>query len=83
MHTDTKEPRQKLEAALKEAGWLTENESTVHLLDAFPRLVGRATKTSGAEYFWNIFYFSWCVTSVARPQQGVGSRTSQIFEQAW
>ena len=54
-----------MEAALKEAGWLEANESTVHLLDSFTRLVGRVKKTSKAELFWNILYFSWSVTSVA------------------
>ena len=61
---DTKEPHQKLEAALKEAGWLEANESTVHLLDSFTRLVGRVKKTSKAEVFWNILWFSFPVTSV-------------------
>ena len=62
---ETKEPYQKLEATLKKADWLEGYESTVHLLDSFTRFAGRVTKTSKAEDFWSILYFSWCVTSVA------------------
>jgi len=62
---ETEEPHQKLEAALKEAGWLRGNKSTINVLDSFTRLVGRTTKTSGTDVFWIILYFSWCVTSVA------------------
>ena len=50
---------------LKEAGWLKRYRSIVHLLDSFTRLVGRLTKTSKPEVFWNILYFSCCVTSIA------------------
>jgi hypothetical protein len=61
---ETKKPHQKLEAALKKAGWL-KNEPTVHVLDNFTRFVGRVTRTSESKVFWNILYFSWSVTSVA------------------
>ena len=62
---ETKEPYQTLEATLKKANCLKGYESTVYALDSFTRFVGRVTKTSKAEDFWSILYFSWCVTSVA------------------
>jgi hypothetical protein len=62
---ETEEPCQKLEAILKKANRLKDNESTVHLLDRFTRFVGRITKTSEVEDFLTILYFSWYVTSVA------------------
>src|SRR5256714_2843527 len=62
---ETEEPCQTLEATLKKANRLKGNESTAHLLDRFTRFVGRVIKTSKAEDFWTILYFSWCVTSVA------------------
>jgi hypothetical protein len=61
----TNEPCQSLEATLREANFFTDNESTAHLLDRFTRFVGRITKTSKAEDFWIILYFSWCVRSVS------------------
>jgi hypothetical protein len=60
----SKESHQKLEATLNKGGWL-EYESTVHILDNFTRFVGRVTRTSESKVFWNILFFSWCVTSVA------------------
>ena len=60
----TKEPHQKLEVALKVAGWL-KHKPTVHVLDGFTRFVGTITKTSKVKDFWDILYFSWSVTSVA------------------
>jgi hypothetical protein len=62
---ETKEPCQMLEALLKKANRLKDNESTVHQLDRFTRFVGRITKTSKVEDFLTILYFSWCVSSVA------------------
>jgi len=47
---ETKEPHQKLEAALKEAGWLGYG-STADTLDNFTRFVGRVTRTSDAVDF--------------------------------
>jgi hypothetical protein len=61
----TKEPHQKLEAALKKEGWLKANQSTVHRLDSFTRLVGRVQRTTKAMVFWYILHLSWVVTSVA------------------
>ncbi|OCL00336.1 uncharacterized protein K441DRAFT_651221 [Cenococcum geophilum 1.58] len=61
---ETKEPHQKLEAALKNSGWC-KNVSTVYALDRFTRVVGKVIKTSEVKYFWNILYFSWSVTSIA------------------
>jgi hypothetical protein len=61
---ETKEPHQKLEAALEKAGWL-EDKSTVLVLDNFTRFVGSVTRTSESMVFWNVLYFSWTVTSVA------------------
>jgi len=61
----TKQPHQKLEAALKKGGWLKTGESTVHLLDSFTRLVGKTKKTSEVRVFLNILYFAWYITSVA------------------
>jgi len=60
---ETKEPHQKLEAALKEVGWL--DGSTADTLDDFTRFVGTVKRTSNIEAFWNVLYFSWAVTSVA------------------
>ena len=60
---ETKEPHQKLEAALKEAGWL--DGSTADTLDDFARFVGTVKRTSNTEVFWNVLAFSWAVTSVA------------------
>jgi hypothetical protein len=62
---ETGEPCQSLKATLKEAGRLKDSESIIDLLDRFTRFVGRITKTSKAEDFWTILYFSWCVASVA------------------
>jgi hypothetical protein len=59
----TKKPHQKLEAALREAGWL-ENKSTTQVLGGFMRFVGGVTKTSESKVFLNVLYFSWTVTSV-------------------
>jgi hypothetical protein len=70
----TKEPHQKLEAALKGAGWLEGYRSTVDLLDRFTRFVGTAENTSNAEVFWNILYFSWTVTSVADLNKVLGEK---------
>ena len=61
---ETKEPYQKLEAALKKVGWY-KDEPTVHVLDGFTRFVGKVTKTDEPKVFWNILYFSWSVTSTA------------------
>jgi hypothetical protein len=61
---ETKEPHQKLEAALRKEGWLTD-KSIVQGLDNFTRFVGRVTKASEMIDFWNILYFSWAVTTVA------------------
>jgi len=61
---ENKEPYQKLEAALRKEGWLTD-KSTVQGLDNFTRFVGRVTKASEIIDFWNILYFSWAVTTVA------------------
>jgi hypothetical protein len=60
---ETKEPHQKLEAALRKEGWLTD-KSIVQGLDNFTRFVGRVTKASEMIDFWNILYFSWTVTTV-------------------
>jgi hypothetical protein len=62
---ETKEPCQMLEALLKKINRLKDNESTVHQLDRFTRLVGRITKTSKVEDFSTVLYLSWRVTSVA------------------
>jgi hypothetical protein len=61
---ETKEPHQKLEAALRKGGWLT-HKSIVEGLDNFTRFVGRVTKASEMMAFWNILCFSWTVTTVA------------------
>jgi hypothetical protein len=55
----TKQPHQKLEAALKKgdwlkADWLKTGESTVHLLDSFTRLVGKTKKTSEVRVFFSV-----------------------------
>ena len=60
---ETKEPDQKLEAALKEAGWL--DDSTAGTLDDFTRFVGTVKRTSDPKVFWNVLSFSSAVTSVA------------------
>jgi hypothetical protein len=61
---ETKEPHQKLEAAL--ANLVGKYDSTtVSLLDGFTRFMGKVTKTSEVEDFRRILYFSKKVTSVA------------------
>jgi hypothetical protein len=60
---ETKEPHQRLEAGLREAGWLEEHESVIEKLDDFTRFVDTVTKASEVEAFWQIIYFSCCVTS--------------------
>ena len=62
---ETREPHQKLEAALERAGFIEGYDSTVDLLDSFTRFVGRVTKASSVEDFRMILYISQCVTSVA------------------
>ena len=62
---ETEKPCQSLKNALKKAGRLKDNGSIIDLLDRFTRFVGRITKTSKAEDFWSILYFSRCVASVA------------------
>jgi hypothetical protein len=57
-------PHQNLVTMLKKMGFLKGNGSAVHLLDSFTRFVGSATKTSEAEVFWHILWFSWTVSSV-------------------
>lgn len=58
----TNESCQKLEMAVKKAGWL-KKQSTIARLDSFTRFVGKATRTDGSRTFWNILYFAWTVTT--------------------
>ena len=55
--------RSKLKAVLEDIGWCGK-VPIVRVLDSFTRFMGRATKTSKAEVFWDILNFSWTVTSI-------------------
>lgn len=53
---------QKLEMAMKAAGWL-KNQLIVTRLDNFTRFVGKTTRIDESKIFFTIIYFSWTVTA--------------------